>query len=867
MWGGGGAVMKINRVCQARIRIGRLIAIAILILDVVGTIVAWHFTQEQELEIARDRFDAHVERANLAIRKRLLDHELVLRSGVGLFRSSARVERTEWRDFIANMRLEENFPGIQGVGFAEWVRPEEKAAHEASFRAKGFPKYRIWPEGDRPAYTSIIYLEPFVKRNLRAFGYDMWAEPVRNQAMSLSRDSGMVTISGKVKLVQETETDIQHGILMYVPFYRKDAPTETVEDRRAALVGFVYSPYRMKDLMRGILGDSIKDICLEIYDGRVSASGAPSAGVSDAGREIQEEAILFDAAPPLSLADTGARPLFRSTSHINAYGRDWTLHYYSLPAFDATLDRRQSIMVLAVGLLITLILGAHLAHEGRQTERFERLIAILDATPDIVAIATPEERILYVNRAGRVLLGIGENEDVSKLRIKEFHSREGYRQLTRTALPAIFQEGIWAGDMEFQSRAGRVIPTSMILIAHRNPSGGVDYFSTISRDLTDRRAAETRERALQQHLHQAEKMSALGTTIAGIAHELNNPLTGILGYAELVQNSQNLGECKADVAAIAKEAERCARIVKNLLTFARKGDPQRSLCDIHNHLENVLELCSAQMRLDSIEVQTLMCSDLPPIRVDCDMIQQVFLNLAQNAHHALKKTEGPRRLRVQTCKTDGRVRIVFQDSGPGIARENLKKIFDPFFTTKEVGQGTGLGLSVSYAIVAEHGGTIRAESEEGRGATITVELPDGLPPSDVEHRPERRVRDGENKASVLLVDDEASIRKTVSRYLGGRDFRVIAAGSVDEAIDALKTQVFDALIVDFKMPDKDGTVLYRHIARHHPELLESFLLSTGDVLSDEPRKFVEETGVRIVEKPYSMGHLAQVIRDVMVRRA
>jgi len=425
------------------------------------------------------------------------------------------------------------------------------------------------------------------------------------------------------------------------------------------------------------------------------------------------------------------------------------------------------------------------------------------------------------------------------------------------AFPTISRAGVWAGEMEFQNRAGRIIPTSMILIAHRTQEGGVDYLSTISRDITGIKSAEKREMELRRHIQQAEKMSALGTTIAGIAHELNNPLTGILGYAELVRNSRSLEQCKADVEAIAKETERCAKIVKNLLTFARRGDPHRSLCDIHKHLEDVLDLCSPQMRLDNIELQTLMCTDVPPIWADCDMIQQVFLNLAQNAHHALKETEGPRRLKIQTCKTDGYVRIVFQDSGPGISRENLKNIFDPFFTTKGVGRGTGLGLSVSYAIVAEHGGTISAESEEGRGATFTVELPAGLPSSGVDRRPEPGA--GDNKTSVLLVDDEASIRETVSRYLYARGVSVVTVGSVDEAVDALKAREFEVLIVDYKMPGKDGTAFYRHVARHRPDLLGSFILSTGDVMSAGPRKFVEETGVRIVEKPYNMGRLARMI--------
>ncbi|MBI4178773.1 CHASE domain-containing protein [bacterium] len=825
--------------------------VLILILDVVGTVVAWHFTDRQETEIAWDRFNAHVDHANLAIKKRLLDHELVLRGGLGLLSGPHPIDRQEWRDYIETLKLPENFPGIQGVGFAKWIRPAEKAAHEAEIHAEGFPDYRIWPEGDRPDYTSITYLEPFVKRNLRAFGYDMWSEPVRNAAMSMSRDSGIVSISGKVKLVQETDTDIQHGILMYVPCYRRGAPLETVEERRAALEGFVYSPYRMKDLMRGILGDSIKDIDLEIYD----------------GREIGAAANLFDAEPPLRSMDTG--PLFHSTVHLNSYGRTWTLHYASLPVFDAALDRRQSMLVLAIGLFITLILGAHLVLEDRQTKRFERLVSILDATPDIVVIADPTGRPLYLNSAAKDLLGVGREENLAGLHMREFHTPEAVREIEGEAIGIARETGFWRGEVDFLSRKGEIISTLMILNTHRTPAGDLEYFSAVARDIRAWNAMRIRETQLRGRLQEAEKMSALGTTIAGIAHELNNPLTGILGYADLIRVSDDLASCKVDIDEIAKEAGRCAKVIQHLLAFARRSDPKRELCGLNKALIEVLDICSYQMKLDGIDIVLQLDPHVPSVMADEALMKQVFLNLVTNAHHALKETSGPRRLTVSGRTSAGSVQYMFEDTGPGVRRDVLPRIFEPFFTTKGVGKGTGLGLSVSYGIVVDHGGNIRVESEEGRGSVFTVELPvpDGVKDSGDAGTLAEPSEPAPGAASILLVDDEPSIQKTVTRYLGGCGHAVTTAGSVDEAVACLTGRRFDLLIVDFKMPGRDGPALYRHVARHHPDMLGSFVLSTGDVMSDEPRKFVEETAVAVVEKPYNLSRLEEFVRERLAGKA
>ncbi len=226
----------------------------VLAIGLAITATAAVYVHSRVDELAERAFTFHCNEVQNAISGRLDDHARILLGGAALFNASDSVSREEWRIFTKHQKVETQLPGIQGIGFSLLIPRAELARHIQAIRDEGFPEYRVKPEGDREFYSSIIYLEPFSDRNLRAFGYDMFSEAVRREAMELARDTDYATLSGKVVLVQETDKNAQAGTLMYVPVYRKGMPTDTVEHRRAALHGWVYSPYRMRDLMGGILG-------------------------------------------------------------------------------------------------------------------------------------------------------------------------------------------------------------------------------------------------------------------------------------------------------------------------------------------------------------------------------------------------------------------------------------------------------------------------------------------------------------------------------------------------------------------------------------------------------------------------------------
>ncbi len=303
-------------------RLAGLPALAVLLSLLGATWFVSKRVADQEQEAGRAQFDFEVRDAHLRVETRMDQYQQVLRGASGLFAASSSVERAEFRDYVASLRLAEHFTGIQGVGFSLLIPQDQLEAHTRALQAEGFPGYSVRPAGDRDVYTSIIYLEPFADRNLRAFGFDMHSEPVRREAMDRARDEGHATLSGKVLLLQETELDVQAGALMYLPVYRPGPPPATVEERRERLLGWVYMPFRMGDLMKGILGERDDAFDLWLYDGPAPTSenllvwmGSASSSAGGPRFTAQEEVMAVDR--PWTLA------LRARTPFVPARGSQW----------------------------------------------------------------------------------------------------------------------------------------------------------------------------------------------------------------------------------------------------------------------------------------------------------------------------------------------------------------------------------------------------------------------------------------------------------------------------------------------------------------------------------------------------------------
>jgi nitrogen-specific signal transduction histidine kinase/ActR/RegA family two-component response regulator len=407
------------------------------------------------------------------------------------------------------------------------------------------------------------------------------------------------------------------------------------------------------------------------------------------------------------------------------------------------------------------------------------------------------------------------------------------------------------------------VAVSVVAVAHRAADGAVEFLSAIVRDMTERKRIEAELRRQREALYQTEKLTTMGTVLAGVAHELNNPLTAVTGYANLLR--QDLAGTPSATRAenIAHAADRCASIVRNFLALARKYPPERQVVRINDIARDAAELLAYHLRVDGIEVKLDLEEDLPPLWADPHQLHQVVVNLITNARDELRKAPAPRRLTLRTHagKTRGRVAVDVEDTGPGVSEEIRDRIFEPFFTTKPVGAGTGLGLSLCHGIVDSHGGTLSLVSEPGAGAIFRVELPVVVPPSPSgDNAPE--TTSAVTGKRILVVDDERLVLQLLGEMLGADHHTVDTVGDGTQALEVLQRTSYDLILSDVRMPYLDGPGLYRALERRLPDLCRRFVLMTGDVLSAEIQTFLEQTGVPGLSKPFDRGEVRRVIQQI-----
>ncbi|HEX7719024.1 MAG TPA: CHASE domain-containing protein, partial [Woeseiaceae bacterium] len=316
-----------------------------LAVSLCGTALAWYLTHAAVVREADLRFHSEISGVRADLIDRLRAYEQILRGGVSLHHTLRSVTREHWRDYVENLHIAESYPGLQGIGFAQVIAPDDVEAHVRAVRAEGFQDYSVWPGGEREVYTSIVYLEPFDWRNERAFGYDMFQEPVRRLAMERARDTGLASLTGRVSLVQETNEAVQAGFLIFLPVYRTSTPSDVAE-RRGQLIGYVYSPFRMDDFMRGLMGDRGRSVALEIFDGST----------------VSEDGLMYDSTAsgmPVAVGKVSSTVVPMSLN-----GHTWTLRFVALPALAA--DRGKPFIVLIGGLVVSFLLWGIVASLARQ---------------------------------------------------------------------------------------------------------------------------------------------------------------------------------------------------------------------------------------------------------------------------------------------------------------------------------------------------------------------------------------------------------------------------------------------------------------------------------------------------------------------
>ncbi len=383
----------------------------------------------------------------------------------------------------------------------------------------------------------------------------------------------------------------------------------------------------------------------------------------------------------------------------------------------------------------------------------------------------------------------------------------------------------------------------------------------------------TESRRLQEQLLQSEKLAALGELTSGVAHELNNPLATVVGYAELLGLDKTLSETvKRRVSTIHSEATRASNIVSNLLSYARRSSPEKQFVFANEVVEAALEMRRYQLQTDNVRLITDLATDVPPIWGDALQLQQVVLNIINNAAQAINSWRGSGEIRIQTRATtmsgQPAARIVIEDNGPGIAPEHLRRVFDPFFTTKPTGEGTGLGMSISLRIISNHEGLLWAESRLGHGARFLIELPggggdgvNGARSEDVAHFEAGQIE----AAHVLIVDDEEPVITLMTEILALDGHSVTPAFNGAEAIALLDAGDYDLILSDVRMPAVGGPTFFEILQTNRPDLLAKVIFVTGDTMSRSTQEFLQRAARPVLSKPFDPERLRQMVRENLER--
>lgn len=505
-------------------------------------------------------------------------------------------------------------------------------------------------------------------------------------------------------------------------------------------------------------------------------------------------------------------------------------------------------------LLSVSLENAELVETLRQAEwRFRTLFR---AAPDAVFTVLESGRIREANDAVRDVTGGDPLQFVGRLVIDLVV--EGDRDKLRAALATTFAGSPTRVEVAFHHE-GRVPGRRLVAVAmSRLPEADPPSVLLVGRDMTS-------EREMRLRLMESDRLAAVGELVAGVAHEVNNPLSSISAFAQLLLRDGGLSATQRDsIEVIKSETVRASQVVKDLLAFARRSDPQREPLDLNGVIARTLRLRGYQLVSNKITVETDLATDIAAVVGDARQLQQVCLNLVTNAIQAMGMLGGGT-LYVSTRRDGDYVVLDMRDTGPGISEAAKAHIFEPFFTTKGEGEGTGLGLSVSYGIITAHGGKIEVATTSAGGTTFRVTLPAVADAVRVKSRDSAglAVRSPLLGMRVLFIDDEPSLRAGVQAFGDQRGFSVIAASNGLEGLDLIRDITVDAVVCDLRMPGMDGTSFYDRLRREHPGLAARTVFITGDVVAGSEGAGEGANSQPILTKPFAFEKLEETLVAVM----
>jgi PAS domain S-box-containing protein len=504
----------------------------------------------------------------------------------------------------------------------------------------------------------------------------------------------------------------------------------------------------------------------------------------------------------------------------------------------------------------------NITERQRAEEELKARAQMLDNASDSIFMRDFDGNLLYVNEAACRSLGYTKEEllgmNVFNIVVPEDakYIKPRIKKLQETG-EIIYESASLSKD---KSATPAEVHSRII------KRGNQELILSIVRDITERKQAEKEKEELEQKTRVNNRLATVGQLASGIAHEINNPLTGVIGFSQLLQQKDAPENIRKDIRIIHDSAQRVASIVKRLLVFARQQKPEREEISVNETITSTIAMRAYEMETSNINLTMQLSPDLPRTMADGGQLQQVFLNLILNAETEMKAAHDKGNLLITTEAIDNIIRISFKDDGPGIPKENLERIFDPFFTTREVGEGTGLGLSICHGIVNEHGGRIYAESKPGKGATIIVELPIVTEAKELK-TDEPAIVEAENEIEqkILVVDDELIIRQFLSETLTEKGHEVECVDNAGDALEKIKANRHRLILLDVKMPGMSGIQLYEHLQKTAQPLASRVVFITGDVMGEDTWRFFRKTKAPYLMKPFSEEQLLEGINHILTQ--
>jgi PAS domain S-box-containing protein len=703
----------------------------LLISSFVVTIIAWYISRNNLNEKTKYRFEYTVGNIQSAIEVRMSAYEQVLRSAVGFFNAADTITRLEWNSYVQTLRLQRYYPGIQGLGYTIRLSPEEVAPFTRKVRAEGFPTFKVWPEEARKEYHSIVYLEPFTGRNLRAFGYDMYTEEKRKEAMQRAMNTGEPALSQMVTLVQETGKDVQKGCLLYLPVYNRKMNLATVEERQAALKGFVYSPFRINDLMMGILGSEEPEVEFEIYDGRST-----------------DTANLFYASHGFNQQKSKAD--FTLSRVITVAGNNWTLVFTSRPHFVSSYEVNQPNVIAIAGVLVNLLLVFILVKVNSLSSRNRVLAERYKAEKDryeIVSLSTNDiiwewdiaTNVVSCNKNLGVVLGYQlPNQLPYETWISFLHPNDKGRVVDKMKSFISSDKKFWSDEYRLLREDGTAIYIldrgRLIYDAAGTPVRMVGSMINITErkqaEEAQRRFSEELERTVQARTVELQRSNEDLERFAHVAsHDLKEPVRKILFSINLIKIKYQsvLGEGVVLLDRLTKSASRLNQMIESILAYSIvRYEPQGAeRVDLNLIIQNVRD--DLELIISEKDAQIIV-QPLPVIEGSSVLLHQLFFNLVNNSLKFSRVGVSPVvTIESQLLQTGANemVEIKLVDNGIGFGPDEASRIFQSFFRlhSKDRYEGTGLGLALCKRIVERHGGTIEAVGLPGEGASFMIRLP------------------------------------------------------------------------------------------------------------------------------------------------